>query len=53
MQISTSHSESVEVRENNPQKSVLSLYHVGPRDLTQVIRPDSKCLYLLSHGLAH
>jgi len=35
--------------ENNGQGTVLSCYHVGPRDQTQVFSLGSKHLYLLSH----
>lgn len=31
------------------QKSVISFYHVGLRDWTQVVRLGSNCLYRLSH----
>ena len=31
------------------QESVLSFYHVGPRETIQALRLGSKCLYLLSH----
>jgi hypothetical protein len=35
--------------QDNDQDSVLFLYHVGPRNQTQIIRIGSRCLPLLSH----
>lgn len=35
--------------QNNSQESVPSSYHVGPEAQTQVVRPEGKNLYSLSH----
>lgn len=39
--------------EDNLLRSGLSFHHVGPRNQTQVFRPNSKCLYPLTHLTGH